>query len=389
MRGAPAGAGRAGDGPGGVGHPLLLLVALAGVLPAALACTSIIVGGGATADGSVYMARTDDTGDARSTVNNLVYHDPRSSPAVFRSNANGLRMELPAPGLAYLALPVILADPAAGRNASGEEAGVNSAGVAISGTETIANSPAALAADPYTADGLIEDAIPSLLLPQATSAPHGAGVLGALIATHGAGEGFGVLLADAVEAWYLETASGHHWLAQRVPEGTAFVAANQGRLQVGLHRGWAVVMGLIGPGCVWCLLVVCVQVVAGCQRCPGGQAMGQQAGGLQAGGQQANLGLPVAIPKPCQGHSHKLIHNRVAFSPTLPPLSAGGRPPRHRQLPGLPWAGGVCGRAGPLRPRRRPPPQLQRRICCRGPYGCTFQPPSRESPAGLAGTAQQ
>lgn len=36
-------------------------------------------------------------------------------------------------------------------------------------------------------------------------------------------------------ARYLETASGHHWLAQRVPVDSFFVSANQGRFQVG---GW-------------------------------------------------------------------------------------------------------------------------------------------------------
>ena len=43
-------------------------------------------------------------------------------------------------------------------------------------------------------------------------------------------------MADAREAWYLETASGHHWMAQRVPHGSVFFSANQGRFRV---SGWA------------------------------------------------------------------------------------------------------------------------------------------------------
>ena len=44
---------------------------------------------------------------------------------------------------------------------------MNEAGVAVSATESIYNSAAALVADPYNeAAGIIEDAIPSLLLPQ-------------------------------------------------------------------------------------------------------------------------------------------------------------------------------------------------------------------------------
>ena len=107
----------------------------------------------------------------------------------------------------------------------------------ISATESIYNSPAALAADPYVeGTGVVEDAIPSLLLPQMTSARHGAALLGALFTQHGAGEGIGVLFGDREEGWYIETASGHHWLAQRVPHDAVFVSGNQGRFQVGL--GW-------------------------------------------------------------------------------------------------------------------------------------------------------
>lgn len=121
--------------------------------------------------------------------------------------------------------------------------------------------------------------VPHTAVTQATSARQGAELLGALVSEHGAGEAFGVLIADRQEAWwvaqapgvapahvrtppslqrrsqplassvchppssplpsclpphsrYLETGSGHHWLAQRVPDRAFFVSANQGRFQV-------------------------------------------------------------------------------------------------------------------------------------------------------------
>ncbi|EFN60171.1 hypothetical protein CHLNCDRAFT_9042, partial [Chlorella variabilis] len=200
------------------------------------ACTSILIGRGATADGSAYIARTVDFGWSNIT-GNLRYHPARDTPATFASNDNNLTLQLPAPGLAYLAAPCTrphkrAAVPAGSRNASFEEVGVNSAGLAVSATETIWSSAAAVAADPLeAAGGVLEDAIPSLLLPQAASARQAVQLLGSLIEEHGSGEGFGVLLADAEEVWYLENAAGHHWLAQRVPEGTFFVSGNQGRLQ--------------------------------------------------------------------------------------------------------------------------------------------------------------
>ncbi|PRW58931.1 dipeptidase [Chlorella sorokiniana] len=217
-------------GPAAVARLLLVLLML--VARPAAACTSYMVAAGASADGSVIIARNDD-GEGAVSPSSLQYHPARQGPAVFRANLNQLELELPGPGLAYLSLPAgPLADPASGRNTSGEAAGVNEAGVAISATESIYNSAAALAADPLNEEsGIIEDVIPSVILPQAITARQGAELLGQLVSQHGAGEAFGVLLADSREAWYLETASGHHWMAQRLPHTSFFISANQGRFQ--------------------------------------------------------------------------------------------------------------------------------------------------------------
>ncbi|KAL4425605.1 hypothetical protein ABPG75_009621 [Micractinium tetrahymenae] len=212
--------------------PLLALLLAAAVVHPVAACTSFIVGSAASVDGSVLIARNDD-GEGAVSPSSLVYHPAREGPALLRANLNNLTLTLPAPGFAYWALPAgPLADADKGTNTTGEAAGWNEAGVAVSATESIYNSAAALAADPPNEDtGIIEDVIPSILLPQATSARHGAKLLGEAVSKHGAGEAFGVLIADREEVWYLETASGHHWLAQRVPPDTFFVSANQGRFQ--------------------------------------------------------------------------------------------------------------------------------------------------------------
>ena len=65
------------------GAPLQRLISVS-------ACTSLLVAGGATADGSVLLGRSDDGSDAISDTNNLVLHPPRSGPAVWRSNMNAL-----------------------------------------------------------------------------------------------------------------------------------------------------------------------------------------------------------------------------------------------------------------------------------------------------------
>jgi len=201
----------------------------------AFACTTIIVGRGATDDGSMIIARNEDTSGA-AEAHNLIFHPARKEGAVFRSNAignddnNAFTCPLPKNALAYTSFPFwrTLTKP----NHSYEETGINAYGVAMSATETIFNSPAALKADPYEVKkGLIEDAITSIILPYATSAREGVRLLGEYVEKAGAGEGFGVAFLDAREAWYFETASGHHWLAQRIPDDSYFVSANQGRFQ--------------------------------------------------------------------------------------------------------------------------------------------------------------
>lgn len=70
-----------------------------------------------------------------------------------------------------------------------------------------------------------------MILPVAQSARQGAKLLGDIIEQKGAGEGFGVAFIDSKEIWYLETGSGHQWLAVRLPADSYFVSANQGRLR--------------------------------------------------------------------------------------------------------------------------------------------------------------
>lgn len=102
---------------------------------------------------------TDKPATANSTEP-LFWHPARPGPATFASNptllvedGNDMRVELPGPGLAYSAFPTWPFDGrSADGNASFEEAAVNSAGVAISGTETISSNNASLAADPLNTD---------------------------------------------------------------------------------------------------------------------------------------------------------------------------------------------------------------------------------------------
>ena len=106
--------------------------------------------------------------------------------------------------------------------------GFNEAGVGMSGTESIYAKDELLKLDPYNeATGITEDDILDVVLPRAKTAREGVQILGSIVETIGAGEGFGVAFVDEKELWYLETGTGHQWIAQRLPRDQYFASATR------------------------------------------------------------------------------------------------------------------------------------------------------------------
>lgn len=206
---------------------ITLLIALASsAITSAYACTTILVGKNASADGSILIARNEDGSDGNAAVR-FMYHSPRKKGYVYKNyEENKFTYTLPNNLMGYTGAPDWQT-----HNSTFEEAGFNDAGVGISATETIASNAAMLKIDPYVDDtGIVEEAIPTIILPQARSAREGVEMLGKIIENVGSGEGFGVAFVDKNEAWYLENAGGHQWLAVRLPDDGYFVSANQSRL---------------------------------------------------------------------------------------------------------------------------------------------------------------
>lgn len=104
---------------------LLLLAAALTAPQAARACTSIIVGRNASADGSIMIARTVDMPPGFFQPQVLVHRPFRAGNATFKSNSNKLSLALPAPGVAYHSFPLIQAAQSKWGIPSFEEAGVN------------------------------------------------------------------------------------------------------------------------------------------------------------------------------------------------------------------------------------------------------------------------
>ncbi len=194
----------------------------------ALACTTILVGEGASDDGSMLVARSADSKAIKAQV--FLIHPKKTNQKGVHSSkahdgANDFTYPLPKEGMRYTTI-------ANSHTKLHGAVGYNDAGVGISGTETIYAKDELLKIDPYNeATGITEDDIPDVLLPRMKSAAEGVKLLGEIVETTGAGEGFGVVFVDKNELWYFETGTGHHWMAVKLPKDEYFVSANQGRLQ--------------------------------------------------------------------------------------------------------------------------------------------------------------
>ena len=203
-----------------------LSMAIAG---SALACTTVVVGEGASADGSFLIARSADSSAMK--AQHMVKHPARTYKKgdMYRTQdykgATDFSYPQPEQAMGYTTVPNW-------KTQLHGATGFNDAGVGISGTESIFARDDALKLDPYNEKtGITEDDILDVLLPRAKTAREAVEILGSIIETTGAGEGFGVAFVDDKEIWYLETGTGHQWLAQRTPKDTYFASGNQGRLQ--------------------------------------------------------------------------------------------------------------------------------------------------------------
>ena len=203
-------------------------LAVAFACGSALACTTVVVGSEATADGSILMARSADSSALK--AQHLVIHPAtKGVKGMYRTadhhGANNFEYPLPENGMRYTTVPNW-------QTQVHGATGFNEAGVGFSGTESIFARPDALKLDPYNEEtGITEDDIPEVLLPRAKTAREAVELLGHVVETIGAGEGFGVVLMDKNESWYFETGTGHQWLAQKTPKDKYFASGNQGRLQ--------------------------------------------------------------------------------------------------------------------------------------------------------------
>ncbi|MGV0168981.1 C69 family dipeptidase [Furfurilactobacillus sp. WILCCON 0119] len=188
-------------------------------------CTTILVGKNASYDGSTLIARNEDAGTAVDPKKFIVVK-PDDQPRDYHAKLSKLTLTLPDDPLRYTAIPNAVPD-----SGIWGEAGINSENIAMSATETITTNERVLGADPLVADGLGEEDLLTITLPYIHSAREGVTRVGQLLKDHGTYETNGIIFSDLNEIWYMETAGGHHWVAQRVPDDAYVVAPNQTGIQ--------------------------------------------------------------------------------------------------------------------------------------------------------------
>ncbi len=192
------------------------------------ACTSILVGKNASLDGTTMIARNDDTFLPLTPQRFYMHPAWKGQKGLHvKSPLNNFEADLPENGYRYNAVPNVDRD----HLGDYEESGINEKNVAMSATESTYGNERTLAFDPLVKDGLDEDLIVNMTLPFIESARHGVEYLGQLIKQYGSPAGNSVLFSDKDNVWYMEIVTGHHWVAQRIPDDAYAVAANQVAIQ--------------------------------------------------------------------------------------------------------------------------------------------------------------
>ena len=155
-----------------------------------MSCTTILVGKRASNDGSTMIARTD---DGHYDVKKLVVIEPKDQPKKYKSVIGHLEIELPDEPLRYTCFQIVDL-----KDGIWPAAGINSANVGMTATETITTNPRVLAADPKVVykkaksrkekdvpGGIGEEDLVTLVLPYIRSASEGLLRLASLLEKYG------------------------------------------------------------------------------------------------------------------------------------------------------------------------------------------------------------
>ena len=213
---------------------IALALALCLGVEGASACTAIYVGAERSADGSAFVARSEDFGPGFNKLFMVVpagvhqageayqgcygftwtfTHDSYGYTAFSDDNGPGVGGVCPNCHSDHPHTPF-------------QSAGTNDQGLTVTATESLFTSDEVEAADPYREGGIEEAEMATILLSEAGTAREALALLTTIYDTVGACHGSGVFLADAHEIWYIENVTGHEYIALRLPENLILIQPN-------------------------------------------------------------------------------------------------------------------------------------------------------------------
>lgn len=201
----------------------------------ASACTMVYVGSDYTADGSTFMARSEDYSNSYNKIAYVSQHGKHAAGSVYEG-CYGFTHTFTHDSYAYTAV--------SDDNTSGvcpdcdgthahtpmEECGTNEKGVSVSAMVTLNANSAVRKADPMVSGGMCESDMATILLSEASTAKEGVDLLLNIYNTVGAEERSGVLIGDQNEVWYVENYTGTQYIAVKLSSSMIAINPNMGAI---------------------------------------------------------------------------------------------------------------------------------------------------------------
>ena len=201
----------------------------------ASACTMVYVGSDLTADGSSFMARSEDYSNGYNKIAHVNQHGKYAAGSVYEG-CYGFTHTFTHDSYAYTATSddnISGVCPDCGQthpHTPMEEVGSNEKGVSVSAMVTLSPNGAVVNADPMEDLGICESDMATILLSEASSAKEGVELLLNIFDTVGAGEPSGVLIGDQNEIWYVENFTGHTYTAVKLSSDMITMNPNMGAI---------------------------------------------------------------------------------------------------------------------------------------------------------------
>ncbi|MCI5722649.1 MAG: C69 family dipeptidase [Erysipelotrichaceae bacterium] len=210
---------------------IAILVASSSVI-SAYACTGVIIGGDLTEDGSTIFGRTEDL----EVNHNKVYKVHPAGEYKAGDTVKDVSVD-PDHGYSYTfthdSYRYTSISDTTPEYGYFDETGFNEKGLIADMTVSASANDSVLEVDPYVEEadenhsvGISEAIITTAVLGSCDSARNAVEFISQEVATKGASEGNGLVVADASEVWYMEIYTGHQFVAMKYPRDKFSVFPN-------------------------------------------------------------------------------------------------------------------------------------------------------------------